>query len=78
MNLGISEELMLTETERAFIAHDMAGIAWAQVAGFMDAGKIRGDLTREEFMNRIELVFREALDVPNEARPEPPHGSRQR
>jgi hypothetical protein len=68
---------MLSETARAFIAHDMAAIAWAQVAGFMEAGKIQGDLTREEFMNRIELVFREALDVPNEARPEP-HQSRKR
>jgi len=67
---------MLTEEQRAFIAHDMAGIAWAHVTGWKDAGKLQGDLTAKEFMDRLELTFREVLDVPSTAQCDPTHESK--
>ena len=55
---------MLTEEMKERKAVGLAEMAWGSVVQWHRSGKIKGDLTYEEFRKAIEPLFREALELP--------------
>lgn len=59
---------MLTEGMKERKAVGLAEMVWGQFVHWHRVGKIQGELTYKEFRKAIEPLFREALELPVEAK----------